>query len=234
MKLDSKKKIFQKVDNKISILELKKINFSYGQNKIFENLNFTIDTSSKKILLIYGKNGSGKSTLIDLISGVLKPNYGECLYNKKEIDFQNLNSLISLSSQDTTLFNGTLKENIIMNFFSSDFVINEDRLKEAINFADLNGFIEKFQKQLDHPISDKGKNLSGGQKQRIGFARAYYKQSNILIFDEPTNNLDKRGKDHFINNIKKLSENRKIIIITHDQDLKKSIVKNMKLKIKKF
>ena len=93
-------------------------------------------------------------------------------------------------------------------------------VKDGI-WSDLGNFIEKFEKKLEHPISDGGKNLSGGQRQRIGFARAFYKDSNILVFDEPTNNLDKKGKSQFIKNITKLSKEKKIIIISHDNDLKK-------------
>lgn len=218
---NTNKNLFQSHNINLFILELKNINFSYGKNKIFENLNFKIDTNSKKILLIHGKNGSGKSTLIDLISGVLKPTKGEYFYNGDFFDFKNLNKIISLSAQNTVLFNGTIKDNITMNFFSHNEAINNEKLKEAIEFADLGNFIEKFEKKLEHPISDGGKNLSGGQRQRIGFARAFYKDSNILVFDEPTNNLDKKGKSQFIKNITKLSKEKKIIIISHDNDLKK-------------
>mgnify|MGYP001317242541 CR=1 FL=1 len=206
-------------NQKFEELELKNINFAYGNNYVFENLNYKISSTSKNITLIFGKNGSGKSTLINLLTGILKPLGGECIYNSKKLNFENLINLTSLSAQDTILFNGTLKENITMNFFSNKEKVDEDLLLRVIKLADLEIFIESFSDKINHHISDGGKNLSGGQKQRIGFARALYKNSKILILDEPSNNLDTKGKETLIENILEISKEKKIIIATHDKDL---------------
>ncbi len=208
-------------NQKFEELELKNINFAYGNNYVFENLNYKISSTSKNITLIFGKNGSGKSTLINLLTGILKPLGGECIYNSKKLNFENLINLTSLSAQDTILFNGTLKENITMNFFSNKEKVDEDLLLRVIKLADLEIFIESFSDKINHHISDGGKNLSGGQKQRIGFARALYKNSKILILDEPSNNLDTKGKETLIENILEISKEKKIIIATHDKDLVK-------------
>ncbi len=206
-------------NQKFEELELKNINFAYGNNHVFENLNYKISSTSKNITLIFGKNGSGKSTLINLLTGILKPLGGECIYNNKKLNFENLINLTSLSAQDTILFNGTLKENITMNFFSNKEKVDENLLLRVIKLADLEIFIESFSDKINHHISDAGKNLSGGQKQRIGFARALYKNSKILILDEPSNNLDTKGKETLIENILEISKEKKIIIATHDKDL---------------
>ncbi len=206
---------------KFEELELKNINFAYNNNCVFDNLNFKISSNSKNITLIFGKNGSGKSTLINLLTGILKPRGGECIYNSKKLNFENLVDLTSLSAQDTILFNGTLKENITMNFFSNKEKVDEDLLLRVIKLADLEIFIEGFSDKINHHISDAGKNLSGGQKQRIGLARALYKNSKILILDEPSNNLDAKGKEKLIKNILEISKEKKIIIATHDKDLVK-------------
>ena len=206
-------------NQKFEELELKNINFAYGNNYVFENLNYKISSTSKNITLIFGKNGSGKSTLINLLTGILKPLGGECIYNSKKLNFENLINLTSLSAQDTILFNGTLKENITMNFFSNKEKVDENLLLRVIKLADLEIFIESFSDKINHHISDGGKNLSGGQKQRIGFARALYKNSKILILDEPSNNLDTKGKETLIENILEISKEKKIIIATHDKDL---------------
>ena len=208
-------------NQKFEELELKNINFAYNNNCVFDNLNFKISSVSKNITLIFGKNGSGKSTLINLLTGILKPMGGECIYNNKKLNFENLIDLTSLSAQDTILFNGTLKENITMNFFSNKEKVDEDLLLRVIKLADLEIFIEGFSDKINHHISDAGKNLSGGQKQRIGLARALYKNSKILILDEPSNNLDAKGKEKLIKNILEISKEKKIIIATHDKDLVK-------------
>ncbi len=217
-----KKNILKDLGNqKFEELELKNINFAYNNNCVFDNLNFKISSISKNITLIFGKNGSGKSTLINLLTGILKPMGGECIYNNKKLNFENLIDLTSLSAQDTILFNGTLKENITMNFFSNKEKVDEDLLLRVIKLADLEIFIEGFSDKINHHISDAGKNLSGGQKQRIGLARALYKNSKILILDEPSNNLDAKGKEKLIKNILEISKEKKIIIATHDKDLVK-------------
>ena len=206
----------------LSTLELKNLNFSYDKNNIvFKNLNFKVEIWSNKVLLIYGKNGSGKSTFIDLISGVLRPHSGKLLCDNKFINFEDLKEITTLAPQDTLLFNGSIKKNITMNFFTDNNFVIKDRLSKSIEFAGLGNFINTFKNKIEHHISDGGKNLSGGQKQRIGLARALYKDSKIIIFDEPTNNLDLKGKNNFIKNISKLSKEKKIIIITHDLGLKK-------------
>ena len=112
---------FNKITNyELSEIELKNLNFSYDDNHVFENLNFKITDKSKNIILIFGKNGSGKTTLINLLTGVIRPQTGECFYNSKKLQFESLNQLTSLAAQDTILFNGSIKENIAMNFFSDE------------------------------------------------------------------------------------------------------------------
>ena len=221
-------------NQKFEELELKNINFAYSNNYVFKNLNFKISSTSKNITLIFGKNGSGKSTLINLLTGILKPLGGECIYNHKKLNFENLINLTSLSAQDIILFNGTLKENITMNFFSNKEKIDEDLLLRVIKLADLEIFIESFSDKINHHISDGGKNLSGGQKQRIGLARALYKNSKIIILDEPSNNLDTKGKETLIENIIEISKEKKIIIATHDKDLIKLNSISYEIKDKKL
>ena len=221
-------------NQKFEELELKNINFAYSNNYVFKNLNFKISSTSKNITLIFGKNGSGKSTLINLLTGILKPLGGECIYNHKKLNFENLINLTSLSAQDIILFNGTLKENITMNFFSNKEKIDEDLLLRVIKLADLEIFIESFSDKINHHISDGGKNLSGGQKQRIGLARALYKNSKIIILDEPSNNLDTKGKEKLIENIIEISKEKKIIIATHDKDLIKLNSISYEIKDKKL
>ena len=112
--------------------------------------------------------------------------------------------------------------------------IDDKLLENAIKFSDLQSFIEKFPDGINHHISDGGKNLSGGQKQRIGLARALYKDTKILILDEPTNNLDTSGRENLIKTILEISKNKKILIVTHDKDLRKLDSENYEIRDKKL
>lgn len=230
-KLDNKKNYYSyQFSNSLETVEFKNVNFKYNENIIFKNLNFEINLNDKRIILIYGKNGSGKSTFIDLISGVLRPTSGEILLNKKNYNQSDLLKITSVVPQNINLINGTLEENIHMDIFKNKENNNRKLDYEKIKYSQIEDIIEDLPDGTQQEIQDRGKNLSGGQIQRIGFARALFKNSKIIIFDEPTNNLDEAGKQKFIKNILELSENKKIILVTHDNEFKEINSKIYKIK----
>ena len=197
-------------------LILEKIKFYYSENskKIFENLNLEIKKNT--IVGILGKTGVGKSTLIVLIIGFLKPNDGIIRLgdNKIENNLRLWQSSIGYVPQSIYLLDESIKYNITMEEDPSN--IDEVRLKNVINIAQLSNFIKSQKKLEDSMIGENGINLSGGQKQRIGIARALYRNPKILILDEPTNNLDQSTSKLLFNQIKNQYDNIKIIVISHN------------------
>ncbi len=206
-------------------IKLSNISFKYNlsENYIFQK--FSIKFSKNKITGITGKSGVGKTTLINIICGLLRIDSGKFFFDKSQInDDQKLNFLrrnISLFSQDSFIFNGTIKENIL---FGENFDL--ERLKKTCKAMNIFEFTSY--KNLDKHIDSYKNNLSSGQIQRILLARTLYKKSLLYVFDEPTTNLDRYNRDNFINYLKN-NENT-YLIITHDISLMKKFDKVIHIK----
>lgn len=199
-------------------IELKKINFGYDKNsKIFENLNFSI--SKNEIIGISGESGIGKSTVINLLINLLKTTDGQILVDGRSIndpfELRKYQNLFSISSQDTYLIDGTIKENIT---FGSNEKFSEIRFNEAIKFARLEKTIKNLNLGVETSVGTSIKQLSSGQKQRISIARSFYSDRKILIFDEATNALDEENEKSIFKNLRELKSNKTIIIISHKPD----------------
>ena len=165
--------------------------------------------------------------------GLLEPSSGKISLNNKDIndDKLKLYKLIGYVPQKIFLIDDNLESNIAMGVDKKE--INKNKLKECIDLANIENLFESTNLEKVR-IIEQGKNLSGGQIQSIGLARALYGYSRILIFDEPTNNLDKNTKNKFIQNLKNISKNRICILVTHDTELiencdKKIIIEDQKL-----
>ena len=204
--------------NKISI-EFKNVSFSYNSvknNIVLNNIDLVIP--SNKITAIVGRSGSGKSTLIDLLPRIISPNSGDIFINGKNIKDYSLKSLrseISFVSQETILFNGTIRENI--SYYSPDS--NDEEIIKVSNLSGVSEFIDKLPGKYNYNIGEKGQKLSGGQKQRLVLARAFLSKSKILILDEATSSLDHVSElqvKKSINEFIKIN-NSTIIIIAHRQ-----------------
>lgn len=211
----------------------KNIDFSYDKNIIFENLNFEFTIG--EIIGIAGSSGSGKSTLVDLISGLIKPNKGLIMYDKSYDINDDQNTWlknISYISQNSFLFDGSIKDNILLG--ATENKINSSKMEEIFEILDLNGIVKNLPDGIETGIGESGSKLSGGQRQRIGIARALYKNSSILIFDESTSGLDLKSEKEIMLKISKLKNNKIILIISHRKETleicnKKFIIKEKKL-----
>ena len=194
-------------------IEFKNVSFKYDKSSVLKNISLKINKG--EMIAIVGASGSGKSTLVNLI-----PRFYDQISGKITIDGidisnlsrLNIRSLIGIVSQESILFNSSIKENIVLG--NSDSGSN-DKLLNSLSIANANEFINEFQENINYNVGDNGSNLSGGQKQRIAIARAVYSSSPILILDEATSSLDSKSEKLVQNAIDKLMINKTSIVIAH-------------------
>ena len=187
--------------------------FKYDNDK---NILKNIDAEIKKgeITAIVGPSGSGKSTFVDLIPRFYDIDEGNILIddiNIKKIKLNSLYKLIGIVTQQTILFNDTIKNNIIYGKSKT----TEAEILDAIKIANLTEFIKKLPNGLDTIVGENGVKLSGGEKQRISIARAILKNPEILILDEATASLDSESERKVHKAIDNIIKNRTVIIIAH-------------------
>ncbi|MAJ57945.1 MAG: hypothetical protein CMI74_07795 [Candidatus Pelagibacter sp.] len=199
-------------------VELKNLNFEYIKNKkVLNNINLKIE--KHKIVGILGNSGSGKTTLINLLAQLLDLQSGVITIDGKKIENTNdkrkFQNLISITSQDSFLFDGTIKDNII---FGSNKKFSNQDLDRSIEMAQLNDVIKQLPSGINEDIGSEIKTLSSGQKQRITIARSFYNKRQLMIFDEATNALDNENERQIIENLKSYSKTSSIIIISHNLD----------------
>lgn len=208
--------------SKNSSIYFNNVNFAYNNNrrtkKIFFNLNLKLKFG--KIYGLSGRNGTGKSTFADLLIGLLKPNKGSILINNQNINYslKNWINLVSYLSQNYFLFNDTIKNNITLSNKKRN-IFKKSAYERALRISNL---IDELKKLKDHDkteLKNYGKNLSGGQKQRIAIARLIYKNSKIIILDEPTSSLDQVSSHLLIKMLKKIKKDKLILIISHSKEI---------------
>ena len=223
------KRIFSVIDNPITIknedhlpnlkikkcdLEFKNVEFRYQStnDKALNNINLKIEGG--KINALVGRSGAGKSTIINLIPRFYDSQKGQILIDGQDIKKIKLNSLrekISMVSQDVTLFDDTIYNNISY----ADPNASQEGIEKACKFAAADEFIEKLPKKYNSIVGENGVKLSGGQKQRISIARAFLKKSPIILLDEATSSLDTESERVVQNAINNLIKGRTTIVIAH-------------------
>lgn len=222
VKLDYSKTTQINKSQKINFLyqiELKKVFFRYDKSKDFLLEDVNIKIKKNQIIGIIGENGSGKSTLCNLLLGLLKPENGSIIIDDKININENYNEykkILSFVPQKIYLLNDTIKNNIL--FGSEDEEIKKFNINKIKTFSKLLSFaLNSDNNLLDNNIGEDGSMLSGGQKQRVAIARALYKESEILIMDEPNNNLDAEIESKIIEDLVSSPIKRTIIIISHNK-----------------
>ena len=218
------KKELQIDQNKIGFnkkIELKNVAFSYGSNNILSNINIEIHKGQS--IAILGANGSGKSTLLNILSGLLEPTNGKMIVDGKYNVYENLKSWqnnISFVQQNIFLINTSIKNNIILEDGNH---IDSKKFDTISKLLSLDDMFNNLPDRLDTIVGTDGQFLSGGQKQLISIARAIYKDSEIIIFDEASSALDKKYINVLKNLLDFLRGSKTIIVVTHQHsDLNKS------------
>ncbi|MFC4231127.1 ABC transporter ATP-binding protein [Parasediminibacterium paludis] len=200
----------------IDALKFDDISFQHNtaSYKALEHISF--DVKLGETIAFVGPSGAGKSTLVKLLVGLYSPQEGTIFYNGNPgnaIDFDELRGQIGFVTQDTQLFSGTIKENLL---FAAPNATEAD-LMDALNKASCQGLLSRAEKGLDTMIGEGGLKLSGGEKQRLSIARALIRKPHLLIFDEATSALDSITEEAITNTIRAISEekNQITVMIAH-------------------
>ena len=215
-KIYNKKKDEKKIED-FKELEFKNVTFKYGGTKknILQNISFKIKKG--EIIGIKGESGSGKSTLINLMLGLLKPGSGNVYINKKNLEKLNQSwlKIISYVPQNIYVTDSNIFKNV--GFGKKLFEIN--KLKVISILKKLRIYKDIKLKGLYRNLGERGSFFSGGQSQRIVFARALYKDPNVIFFDEATTGLDKKNEENVFKLLLKLKDKKTLIISSHSEEL---------------
>lgn len=189
------------------------VEFSYEESKkILKDISFTLNAG--KSIAIVGPSGSGKSTIVNLIPRLYDVDSGSVTFDGidvRKLDLKFLRDQVGVVSQETYLFNGTIRENLL--YAKPDST--EEAMVEALKKANIWDFIEKQEKGIDTEVGNRGLKLSGGEKQRISIARIILKDPTIFIFDEATSALDSIFEKKIQDAINPIIKSKTSILIAH-------------------
>ncbi|MEP7236601.1 MAG: ABC transporter ATP-binding protein [Ferruginibacter sp.] len=196
-------------------VELKNISFMYGEQPVLQHFSMVITKGD--FIGISGESGKGKTTLLNLLLGFLPVAGGEIYFNETEITSEGIKKYwprIAYVRQQSFFIHDTLLRNITL---EEDHHKN-DELRSAMHISGLEKLVTKFPEGLEKIITENGKNISGGQQQRISIARALYKNADLILLDEPFNELDEDATESLLQHFKELAATGKsVVMITHDK-----------------
>jgi len=202
----------REASERIRSVQMKGIDFSYNGHPVLRGLDLCVQPGD--FLGIEGPSGRGKTTILNVLLGFLTPENGKVIINGTDVMRRDYWSRISYVKQQSFLIHDSIRHNITLNGQSHD----EGRLKNAIDAAGLAGVIDGFSEGLDKVVRENGRNISGGQRQRIVLSRALYKEADLIILDEPFNELDEESESALLRNFVQLAQSGKmIILITHNR-----------------
>ena len=196
---------------------MKDVKFKYNKNITLNNINLEINPNEK--IAIIGKSGCGKSTILKLLTGFLKPTSGNIYVDDtklSELNLDNYYNYISYINQESPLFDGTLRENIIF-----DKKVSDKEIIKVLELLNLKDFYNKLENGLNSEIGEKGILMSGGERQRIALARLFFDDSSIIVLDEATNALDNKNEKNVIDLLLNKLQDKTIIFVTHKVELLK-------------
>lgn len=185
--------------------------FAYDEKIILQHLSFSIKKGEK--VAFVGESGSGKSTLIKIFAGLLKSERGSILYGNtelKDIYLESYYEHLTYISQDTPIFDGTIRENLM---FGEEKT--EEEILKVLNCVQLQELISNLEYGIDTKIGERGSNLSGGEKQRLALARLWFEDRDIIIFDEATSALDNLTEELVMKEVLQVCKDKTVITIVH-------------------
>jgi len=201
--------------NAIQSVSFKNISFNYGDVQIIKNFSFHLERGD--FLGISGESGKGKTTILNLLLGLLSPSNGQILINSNVEDSQSIKaywSSISYVRQQAFLIHDSIRSNITL----EEETLDVEALETAIEISGVNNMVSDMHNSLNKLVSENGKNISGGQQQRIVLARAVYNNADLILLDEPFNELDEGSEYALLGYFKQLANSGKIIVlITHNK-----------------
>ena len=198
----------------IHTIQMRNLNFQYADNYVIKD--FSLSIKKGDFIGITGKSGKGKTTIFNLLLGFLSPSNGEILINDSCVSAKEIKNYwpqISYVRQQSFFIHDTILRNITLEEESFD----KERLESALKISGLCEFIKQSPDGLNKMITENGKNISGGQQQRIAIARALYKNAELILLDEPFNELDEASTVLLAQHFKEMSITGKtVIMISHD------------------
>jgi len=209
-----------------NIIKVNNLNYVYKEKNIktLDNLNFEI--KKYDFFAITGSSGVGKTTLLNILMGLLEPSKGQITcdgFNIQE-SIKKWQNIISFVPQNIVLFDGTIKENIILGI---DY--NKEKYDDVIEKTMLKDFIKSLPEKENTLVGERGFKVSGGERQRIAIARALYREPKLIFLDEATNSLDSKTEDELIESILKLKNYMTFVIIAHNNKIKEICNKKLEL-----
>ena len=190
-----------------------RVSFAYESEPVLIDIDFT--ARKGEVIALVGPSGAGKSTLVDLIPRFYEPTAGRILVDgvdTRDIQLASLRSLTGIVSQDTVLFNDTVRNNIA---YGAAGRFTEEQIVAAARAANAHGFVSELPQGYDTVLGERGTRLSGGQRQRIAIARALLIDPPILILDEATSALDTESERLVQEAIDRLLAGRTVFVIAH-------------------
>ena len=211
---DFSKEIFGNIhlDHINGEFEFRDVEFSYGENKVLNKINFKVHAN--ETVAFVGKSGTGKTTIFNLLCKMYDINKGEILIdgvNIKDLDEESIRGNITIISQNPYIFNKSIRENLRL--VKED--LTEEEMIEACKLACLDDYIESLSDKYDTVIGEGGVTLSGGQRQRLAIARALVQKTEIILFDEATSALDNETQLKIQKSINNMKGEYTILIIAH-------------------
>ncbi|MBN1890929.1 MAG: ABC transporter ATP-binding protein [Thermoflexales bacterium] len=190
------------------------VSYSYPDAKLATVHDLSLHVEPGETIAIVGASGAGKSTLLNLVIGFLRPSSGRILLDGQdmgELDLRTYRRFLSVVSQETILFDGTVEENVAYGKSS----VTKESLKQALHSANALEFVEQMPDGLDTLVGERGARLSGGQKQRLAIARALIRNPRVLILDEATSALDSVSETQVQEALERLMKGRTTFVVAH-------------------